>query len=124
MRKGLAIPRQLPEIVETLNKQGVKNSQIYYLLKGKPEESLAIAACLARPGAPLRRMIRLYLEHLEKVQIELSGADLVELGVSPGPEIGRALDGLLERRLDGIIKTRQDELNYVHDRFQSKITKQ
>jgi tRNA nucleotidyltransferase (CCA-adding enzyme) len=124
VRKGLAIPRQLPEIVETLNKQGVKNSQIYYLLKGKPEESLAIAACLARPGAPLRRMIRLYLEHLEKVQIELSGADLVELGVSPGPEIGRALDGLLERRLDGIIKTRQDELNYVHDRFQSKIAKQ
>jgi len=123
VRKGLAIPRQLPEIVETLHKQGVKNSQIYYLLKGKPEESLAIAACLARPGAPLRRMIRLYLEHLEKVEIELSGADLVEMGVPPGPEIGRALEAILERKLDGTIKTRQDELNFVRDRFESKIAK-
>jgi tRNA nucleotidyltransferase (CCA-adding enzyme) len=123
VRKGLAIPRQLPEIVETLNKQGVKNSQIYYLLKGKPEESLAIAACLAKPGAPLRRMIRLYLEHLEKVQIELSGSDLVDIGVPPGPEIGRALDAILERRLDGIIKSKQDELNFVYDRFQSTISK-
>ncbi len=123
VRKGLAIPRQLPEIVETLNKQGVKNSQIYYLLKGKPEESLAIAACLAGPGAPLRRMIRLYLEHLEKVQIELSGSDLVEIGVPPGPEIGRALDAILERRLDGIIKSKQDELNFVYDRFQSTLVK-
>ncbi|MFN8550993.1 MAG: CBS domain-containing protein [Candidatus Obscuribacterales bacterium] len=121
VRKGLAIPRQLPEVVETLNKQGVKNSQIYYLLKGKPEESLAIAACLASPGAPLRRMIRLYLEHLEKVQIELTGADLVELGVAPGPEIGRALDAILERKLDGLIFTRQDELDYVKERFQSKV---
>ncbi len=123
VRKGLAIPRQLPEIVETLNKQGVKNSQIYYLLKGKSEESLAIAACLAGPGAPLRRMIRLYLEHLEKVQIELSGSDLVEIGVPPGPEIGRALDAILERRLDGMIKSKQDELNFVYDRFQSTLVK-
>ncbi|MBI2812180.1 MAG: hypothetical protein HYX67_15310 [Candidatus Melainabacteria bacterium] len=68
-------------------------------------------------------MIRLYLEHLEKVQIELSGADLVEIGVPPGPEIGRALEAILERKLDGVIKTRQDELSFVNERFQSKIAK-
>jgi len=63
----------------------------------------------------------LYLENLEKVQIELTGADLVELGVPPGPEIGRALEAILERKLDGIIATRQDELEFVKDRFHSKL---
>lgn len=109
IRKGLEIPAQLGEV----DVRGIKNSQVYGLLKGKPEESLAIAACMARPGVPLRRLIRLYLEHLERVHVDLTGSDLVVMGVKQGPEIGRLLQQLLAAKLDGEISTREDEIALV-----------
>jgi tRNA nucleotidyltransferase (CCA-adding enzyme) len=95
-----------------------KRSQIYRLFHGQPRESLAIAACLARPGSLTRRMIKLYLEQLGEITIELTGADLLKLGFSQGPELGRVLDALLEARIDGKIKSRDDELAYVRDNSQ------
>lgn len=119
IRKGLAIPHQFPEVLTNLNQEGLSNSQICCLLRGRPPESLAIAACLAPPGAPLRRMIRLYLEHLEHVEVEITGAELVEMGFAQGPEIGRTLDALLEAKLDGFIRSREDEISFVNARLNS-----
>jgi tRNA nucleotidyltransferase (CCA-adding enzyme) len=113
IQKGLAIQAQLPQVNDGMDVRVVKNSQVYHLLKGKPEESLAIAACLTSPGAPLRRLIRLYLEHLEQVAIELSGTDLVDMGFKQGPEIGKTLNLLLDAKLDGQIKSRDDEVKFV-----------
>jgi tRNA nucleotidyltransferase (CCA-adding enzyme) len=113
IQKGLAIQAQLPQINDGMDVRVVKNSQVYHLLKGKPEESLAIAYCLTSPGAPLRRLIRLYLEHLEQVAIELSGTDLVDMGFKQGPGIGKTLHLLLDAKLDGEIKSRDDEVKFV-----------
>jgi len=113
IQKGLGIQAQLPQINKGMDVRVVKNSQVYHLLKNKPAESLAIAACLAAPGAPLRRLIRLYLEHLEQVDIELSGKDLVDMGLQQGPEIGKTLNLLLDAKLDGEIKSREDEVKFV-----------
>jgi tRNA nucleotidyltransferase (CCA-adding enzyme) len=63
-------------------------------------------------------MIKLYLEQLGEITIELTGADLLKLGFSQGPELGRVLDALLEARIDGKIKSRDDELAYVRDNSQ------
>ncbi|HEY9714950.1 MAG TPA: hypothetical protein V6C72_15890, partial [Chroococcales cyanobacterium] len=95
----------------------VKNSQIYRILVGKPQESLAVAACLATPGSKLRRHIRLYLEELEHISIDLTGADLVEIGFAQGPLIGQVLHDLLDAKLDGLVKTRADELNFVRNKY-------
>jgi tRNA nucleotidyltransferase (CCA-adding enzyme) len=111
--KGLAIEEQLPHIRDRKDVRNVTNSQVYHLLKGKADESLAIAACLAKPGAPLRRLIRLYLEHLEQIEVELSGTDLVEMGFKQGPDIGKTLNLLLDAKLDGQIRSREDEITFV-----------
>ncbi|HEY9785454.1 MAG TPA: CBS domain-containing protein, partial [Candidatus Obscuribacterales bacterium] len=107
---GLDIPKRLKEIGGEL-----KRSEIYSLFHGRARESLAIAACLAPPGSPLRRMLKLYLEELADVQVELSGNDLKALGFSEGPAIGEALELLRKARLDGSAKSRADELKLIED---------
>ena len=106
---GLRLPDQIGE-----PEQEPKRSQIYHLFHGQSRESLAIAACLARPGSLTRRMIKLYLDQLGDTEIELTGADLLKLGFAQGPGLGRVLEALLDARLDGSIRSREDELAYVH----------
>lgn len=103
---------RLPEQIGTPEDEP-RRSQIYRLFHGQQKESLAIAACLARPGSLTRRMIKLYLEQLDDVSIELTGADLLKMGFSQGPELGRILDALLDARIDGTVKSVDDELAYV-----------
>ena len=88
-------------------------SKIYKMLRSHSAESLAIAASLAAAGTNVRRMIKLYLDELSTVSVRLSGHDLVELGISEGPQIGQVLSGLLEGRLDGSIKSEADEKKFV-----------
>jgi len=51
----------------------------------------------------------------------VNGHDLINiLGMSPGPEIGEALEMVCEARAAGEIVTREDALTYVRDRRSSK----
>jgi tRNA nucleotidyltransferase (CCA-adding enzyme) len=117
--EGLSVRNDLPQMFEDLNRNGhgLKNSEIYHLLHGKPDESLAIVACLANPGSPVRRMIKLYLDKLEKTKTELTGNDLISLGFKEGPQLGVALTSVLDARLDGSVKTRNDEVRFIKQTF-------
>jgi tRNA nucleotidyltransferase (CCA-adding enzyme) len=121
--KGLSVRFELPQIFEELSRSehALKNSEIYRLLHGKQDESLAIVACLANPGSPVRRMIRVYLDKLEKTKVELNGNDLVSMGFTQGPQIGEALEALLNARLDGEIKSREEELQFVRQHYSTHV---
>lgn len=111
IQKGFSIAQELPQLAQQSHKpHGLKNSEIYHLLRGNSDASLAIAACLADPGSSLRRVIKIYLEKLEAVRLEITGDDLLKLGFSQGPEIGRTLEAILDARLNGSIASRDDEL--------------
>lgn len=88
-------------------------SKIFKMLRSHSPESLAIAASLAAAGTSVRRMIKLYLDELSNVSVRLSGHDLVEMGITEGPQIGKVLSELLEGRLEGTIKTEADEKKFV-----------
>ncbi len=91
----------------------LKASEIYHLLQGVPDQALAIAACLASPGSPSRRMIKVFLEELKSVAVSVKGADLIRLGVPEGPEIGKLLSKVTDARLDSVVSTLDEELSYV-----------
>jgi tRNA nucleotidyltransferase (CCA-adding enzyme) len=93
--------------------KNLKRSEIYELLHGLPDASLAIAACQARPGSVVRRMIRLYFEELKHVTTDLTGKDLLKMGFAEGPLVGQALQSLLAAKLDGLIASKKDELDFV-----------
>lgn len=91
--------------------------EIYRLLHGHSEQSLALAASLALPGSHVRRWIKLYLDKLRFVQVFLSGHDLIKAGFPQGPEIGDALDKLKEAKLSGKVKTVAQEMAFIKDNY-------
>ena len=108
VEKGIALPRQLNDLSDDM-----KRSEIYYVLHGHHVISLTIAACLAKPGTHVRRIIKLYLEELQDVRVSISGVELLKLGVRQGKEMGDLLDKILQARLDQIITSREEELAFV-----------
>ena len=57
--------------------------------------------------------IRRYLDEWQHVQPELDGTQLQQLGMLPGPALGRLLRELTAARLDGVVATRQAEEDYA-----------
>jgi tRNA nucleotidyltransferase (CCA-adding enzyme) len=93
--------------------KNLKRSEIYQLLHGTPDAALAIAACQARPGSVVRRMIRIYFEELKHVHTALTGRDLLNMGFEEGPSVGRTLEALLNAKLDGLITSKKSELEFI-----------
>ena len=52
---------------------------------------------------------------MRSVHPALTGDDLKDLGVQPGPRIKEMLELLLEARLDGKLETRQAEIQMVEE---------
>ena len=88
-------------------------SDIYRILHGHNDHSLAIAVCVAPVGSRLRRCIRTYFEELKEVKTGLKGKDLMALGIPQGPEIGRMLEALLYARLDGELSSLEEEKAFI-----------
>jgi tRNA nucleotidyltransferase (CCA-adding enzyme) len=62
-----------------------------------------------------RRAISLYFTRLSSISTIVSGGDLKELGIPPGPVYRELLGGLLDHKLDTRITTRREELAWVAD---------
>jgi tRNA nucleotidyltransferase (CCA-adding enzyme) len=104
MRDTLHLKTRLP----LLNKSPLKPSEIYYLLR--EYEPLAIQAnAIASDSSLVHRHLQLYLTKLRYVRTSLDGEELKKLGISAGPEMGKALQILHKAKLDGEVRTRADE---------------
>ena len=60
-----------------------------------------------------RRYLSLYFTQLKDVKPLLRGADLIEMGMKPGPFIKKTLSNLLKARLDEQVVTQQDEVEFI-----------
>ena len=94
-----------PRLVERLRENSVE-----------PAEVVAAADPFA-PDAPLFALaieelpaLDEYFRRLRNVQLEVSGADLAELGLSQSPEVGEILQELRRRKLNGQLDGRDSEL--------------
>src|SRR5262249_6188451 len=114
IRAGLSLPQQLQR---TSLDQPLARSEIYHLLHGHSDQSLAIAACLAAPLSQVRRHIKLYLDELRDVHLSISGNDLLKLGFPHGPQIKEALSKVHDAKLDGHLANAAQELAYVKRSF-------
>ncbi|MFQ5848787.1 MAG: CCA tRNA nucleotidyltransferase [Candidatus Methylomirabilales bacterium] len=72
---------------------------------------------LASQARRVRDRVERYLTCLASVKPALTGQDLRKFGFPPGPAYRRILDLLLEGRLEGCLKSRDDEINFVQQRF-------
>lgn len=60
-----------------------------------------------------RRKVKYFLLHLKNTKCELSGSDLINLGIKPGPQIRAILDDLIAKKIKGEISSRKEEEEYV-----------
>ncbi len=99
--------------------------EIYDLFTGLP--LVSVAASLVDIGLADPQLFRNVLEAFlvfkrkwEKLQLELDGNDLIDLGVPEGKEVGRLLDEMLHVKLAGRLPERINEIEYVQNHLKSQ----
>jgi tRNA nucleotidyltransferase (CCA-adding enzyme) len=95
----------------------MNNADVYNLLKAfKTEIILFMMVCTGSEMA--KKRISLYHTRLRNVTITISGKDLLDMGLAPGPVFSKTLQAVLEAKLNGMVKTREDEFAFIRSRIQ------
>jgi len=97
-----------------------KRYSIYRILSPLPVEVLLYAMAKSR-GEKTKRYISTFFTRLKGTEVFLKGKDLIAMGYKPGPFFKEILEGLLEAKLEGDVSTKEDEIEFVKDRFGSLL---
>lgn len=100
----------LPDLRRALRRLALvrRPSRVCDALQPYPARLLA-AAWVASEQAGVRSRLEQYQTRYRQVEAELTGDDLIALGLRPGPLFGRLLGALRDARLDGLVSTREQE---------------
>jgi tRNA nucleotidyltransferase (CCA-adding enzyme) len=94
-----------PRIVARLRSESLEPARVVALVEPFAPDAPLLA--LARED---RAELREYFARLRDVRLEVSGADLIALGLTESPRIGEILGELRRRKLNGEVEGRDDEL--------------
>jgi tRNA nucleotidyltransferase (CCA-adding enzyme) len=96
--------------------QQASQREIYYILC--PLNIQAILFTMAKAQhKEQKKAVSLFLTTLRKIRPELTGEDLQEMGYKPGPLYKKVFTAMLDARLERQVKSREDEINFVRERF-------
>lgn len=93
-------------------RSALRPSQVYGFFRGYGRASIQ-AFGFAADSESARSRATEYLNRLAHVRPDVSGKDLMSLGVPRGPQVGEYLKLLLDARLDGLVRCRDEETNLV-----------
>ena len=92
---------------------GLSNSALAARLDALSE--YGVLGCALAASEADRARLDDYLDNLRPVRPTLNGDDLIALGVTRGPQVGRVLKSLRDARLDGLVADRRGEEAFVLD---------
>ena len=119
--KLLTSRSQIKEAYQELFSSGTntfKSSQIYDVLHPLLLEALLFMMAKV-PQERIKKAISLYLTKLRSVKIDITGDDIVGMGIERGPEVGSILKAVRDAKLDGFIKDKKDEIEFVKKELQN-----
>lgn len=96
------------------------NYEIYQLLSSYDNETMLYIMAKVK-SEKLRRMISNYFTKLKYIKPQLRGKDLINMGFKPGPIFGDILEAALEARLNGLVRSKEDEIEFVKERFKGEL---
>ena len=76
----------------------------------EPHDPDGLLMAMAGADDDVRARLARYFEELRDVRLEISGADLADLGLGESPQVGAVLDEVLRRKLNGEVDGREAEL--------------
>ncbi|MCK8827096.1 CBS domain-containing protein [Natroniella acetigena] len=94
-----------------------KKSRIYFILKELAIEDILFL--LARESKLIER-VKLYLENLQWLDIEVSGEDIIDLGYQPAPGFKKVLEEVKKAKLDGEVEGYQQERQFLEEYIKEK----
>lgn len=115
-----AIFTKAPKVFEVLtSEEYLKQSLIYKALDQLQPE---VQAFLLANSYSLRvtKRIELYFKLRSEIKLEVTGNDLISIGIEPGPIFSEILQVIKEAKLDGKVKSLDEELSYAKEFVKSK----
>ena len=101
------------ELIGIISSHGdVEPSRIYAILKPFPLE-IAVMLLSWTASEPAARRIKRYILKDRFAESILTGDDLREMGIAPGPVYRKILEALRAARLDGRVRNRREEIEMV-----------
>lgn len=98
----------LPQVLGRLEENPPPSVARRLLLPIPLEVALYAAAKAAKDTS--RQVLRQYLYEWRDTRADITGRKLIERGMAPGPELGRALTAALEAKLDGRATTQDEQM--------------
>lgn len=94
----------------------VDNFEVYKFFESMPVESVLVYYFITQNSQALH-----FLDDFKDIKLNISGEDLIKLGMKPSEEFKSILDSVLEEKLSGNLFSKDDELKFL--RFQIKQLK-
>ena len=113
---------QLAKHVAVLDQPNLAPSEVAEILREIPLASIN-AYILAGPPLPRRDKLVEYVEKIRFIKPEITGDDLLEIGIPQGPIIGQLIDVVRRAKLDGKVSTKQDEIELAKSRLPGFLAK-
>ena len=116
IKDGFIVHNRLETLIK--NNQKIDSVVVCRELKDLSIESVTIVKMLftvetPRQGvstASINDLIKEYLEKTSKIKLEITGDDLIKMGIKPGKQIGEILDKILEIKIHNPEMKKEDEL--------------
>ncbi len=114
--KKLALSRRegLRILGEFYSQPDISPYRVWLMLSPLPVEVLLFMMAKAKTEKA-KKNISMYLTQQKDVRTELTGKDLLAMGLSPGPHFKKLLSQLLEAKMDGRLPLRADEERFVSE---------
>ena len=90
----------------------ISNSMLYKQLSAFETELILYMMASAREER-IQKAISGYFTKLRYVKISITGKDLINIGLKPGPMFKKILQAVFDAKLNGIVKTRKEELEFI-----------
>ena len=104
-----------------MDQDNLLSSEIADLLGPIP---LASIKAYIAVGPPLLRRGQMtdYIDRIRFIKPELTGDDLLAVGIPQGPVIGKLIDVVRRAKLDGQVNSKQEELELAKSRLPGFLT--
>jgi tRNA nucleotidyltransferase (CCA-adding enzyme) len=116
-RKMISQRLKVNEVLEELYRHERESPYGLYTLLSQCDTDILLYMMAKADNENIKRRISLYFTKLKGTKVVLKGRDLKALGLPPGPLYREVFDRLLEARLNNLINTKDDEINFVRDKF-------
>ena len=108
-------------MLERLYRLGTHDNYGIYTLLSQYDTEILLFIMARDDNEKIKKLISNYFTKLKGIEVKIKGKDLREMGFKPGPLYKEIFNSLMEARLNNRVTTKEDEINFVKEKFEARI---